>query len=1347
MVINRKWSGHDTRFNAIQEGAQTILDMAQDNSHLPLIPPATTLREAAASYGDARMAGLSEEERTELRELLGTSFERTFQLAAIGMTLTKAHGICVAANPALCRMLEYSEPELLGRPFNDITHPDDIDKSLARHQQIAEGEVSSYSIEKRYITKSGRILHAQVTVMTVSGADERPRFLVAEVQDLSSLHQSEQALRQSEARYRSLVETSPDPILLLGHEGLVLFCNPQTAVLLGYDRAEELIGSSAFNLVVPEDRESVQPRAEQMFRTGNLRDLEIALIGKDGRRVICRVSMSPLRDDIGGSENTLCILHDVTHQRQAEDALRQSEARYRGLVETSPDPILLVGTDGRVLFCNAQTAVLLGYNRPEELVGRSSLELSAPAEREGIRQRAEQLIETSDLRDMEYTLIGKDGRRVICRANISLLRDDADETQGAICVLHDVTRQRQAEDALRASEARFRAVVEDQTELVCRATPDTTLTFVNDAYCRFFSASAEQLIGSSFLKLVPEQEHAGMLALYDDLARNPRTMGHIHPVIAADGSVRWQEWTNRAVVDAQGRVTEIQSVGRDVTRRKHAEDAEREQRELAEALRDTAAALSSTLDSEKVLDRILENAQRVVSYDAANIMLVDLQADEARIGRSRGYAELGLSEWVLQLRFKYSDLQHLQLMQQTNSPLIVPDTWNDPVWMRVPGDEWLRSYAGVPVQVRGQFLGFLGFDSKTPGFFQPIHAQRLRAFADQAAIAIDNAQLYETARRNVERLTLLHHAAIELAHSESLPALYTEVLHWARLLTSANITELMRVEGKDQLAVVIAAGVPDDTVGKRVPFGQGMTGTAAATRQIQQTSDYAAWAGHQQDFVELGLRSGIALPLICQDRLVGVLALGDYTRREFDANDIYTLELYASLVAVSLEQHLAMLEAREREAEASTLSSQLARAQEEERARIAEQLHDSIGYRLVELSKSAEAMLADLGENHQQAERLRANLETLRETHQQARTLAMDLNARMLADLGLSPAARQYVQRLSESAGIDIRLHVTGRFRRLPPDVESVAFRSLQECLINALRHAKATELSAQIHFGGRLLRLTVQDNGQGFDPAEVAKHGTVLGLPEMRRQVQALRGDVHLESTARRGTVIEITLPMRGAVYPASALTKLRVLVVDDHATTRDGIRSMLNQSDEFVCVGEAADGMSAVSQVELSRPDLVLMDIRMRGLSGLDAISMMARRFPQVSVVMFTSYDEDAYLQHAFQAGAKAFVLKTDDNKRVLEALRAAHSGERYVSPQLRDAWERLQRRPLTNDPLEPLTAREREVFHLVVSGNTSPLVAAQMGIAHRTVEVYRRSIGHKLGLRRLNQWMDFARRNALL
>jgi len=170
-------------------------------------------------------------------------------------------------------------------------------------------------------------------------------------------------------------------------------------------------------------------------------------------------------------------------------------------------------------------------------------------------------------------------------------------------------------------------------------------------------------------------------------------------------------------------------------------EAEREQRELAEALEEAAAAVSSTLRLDQVLDRILEQVERVVAGDAFNIML--LEDSTARVIRWRGYKHLGVEEQIASSTIHVHEYPNLMRMMQAGKPVVIPDTAADPAWVPKEGQEWRRSYVAAPIRVKDLTVGFLNVVSTRPGQFGPADARRLAAFADHAAPAIENARLYQ----------------------------------------------------------------------------------------------------------------------------------------------------------------------------------------------------------------------------------------------------------------------------------------------------------------------------------------------------------------------------------------------------------------------------------------------------------------------------------------------------------------------------------------------------------------------------------------------------------------------------
>ncbi|HVR13894.1 MAG TPA: response regulator transcription factor [Gaiellaceae bacterium] len=192
-----------------------------------------------------------------------------------------------------------------------------------------------------------------------------------------------------------------------------------------------------------------------------------------------------------------------------------------------------------------------------------------------------------------------------------------------------------------------------------------------------------------------------------------------------------------------------------------------------------------------------------------------------------------------------------------------------------------------------------------------------------------------------------------------------------------------------------------------------------------------------------------------------------------------------------------------------------------------------------------------------------------------------------------------------------------------------------------------------------------------------------------------------------------------------------IRVLVVDDHAVVRAGLRRVLDAEDDIETVGEAASVERAVFEALESKPDVVLMDVVMPGKTGIEGMPALLQALPDVRVLMLSMQDDPHYVREAFEAGASGYVLKEAADTDVVDAVRAVAAGERYVHPALGArliAAESEERKRADSDPL---SEREREVLRLLALGHTNQEIAALLYISVRTAETHRAHIMQKLGL----------------
>lgn len=195
-----------------------------------------------------------------------------------------------------------------------------------------------------------------------------------------------------------------------------------------------------------------------------------------------------------------------------------------------------------------------------------------------------------------------------------------------------------------------------------------------------------------------------------------------------------------------------QRMAQDMLERRRAEAAEHEQRILAEALRDTAAALNSALNLPDVLTRILEHMARLVPHDAATVMLLDNGV--ARIVGNRGYKERGGTAVLPQIQFRMEESEKFTQMAETGQPLMIDDVQQDKAWIDIPETRWIRGYLGAPIRVEGEVIGFINLDNEKPNVFFPQHAETLKVFAEQAGVALRNARLYDKLRQQTVELEL-----------------------------------------------------------------------------------------------------------------------------------------------------------------------------------------------------------------------------------------------------------------------------------------------------------------------------------------------------------------------------------------------------------------------------------------------------------------------------------------------------------------------------------------------------------------------------------------------------------------
>jgi len=215
--------------------------------------------------------------------------------------------------------------------------------------------------------------------------------------------------------------------------------------------------------------------------------------------------------------------------------------------------------------------------------------------------------------------------------------------------------------------------------------------------------------------------------------------------------------------------------------------------------------------------------------------------------------------------------------------------------------------------------------------------------------------------------------------------------------------------------------------------------------------------------------------------------------------------------------------------------------------------------------------------------------------------------------------------------------------------------------------------------------------------------------------------------------------------------MSQIRIVLADDHAVMRTGLRLVLERQVDFTVVGEASDGREAVALVQREAPDVLVMDIGMPNLNGIEGARQVAAAAPQVAVVILSMHSDESYVLRALKAGARGYLLKESAESDLIAAIRAVHAGKAFFSPAVsrmlvEDYVRQLQDREI-EDSYELLTTREREILQLVAEGKSNKEVAAVLNLSLYTIETHRGNLMEKLGLHTVPELILYAVRKGVI
>jgi len=323
-------------------------------------------------------------------------------------------------------------------------------------------------------------------------------------QEIRSHEEAKSAFEESERRYKNLIDLAEEGIWTFDAEGTTTFVNQKMSEILGYP-AEEMDGKSILSFARENDRALLSEKLHQV-KNGGTAHFEAMLERKDGTSACARISASGSIDADQTFRYGLFVVSDISELKKADDALKVSELHYRTIIETSPNGIIVFDLDGIIRMVNIQTARMLGHKSCGELVGKNVFDYIAPNDFEKSKAQLQKTLEKGYTKNFECGLISKDSAALCAELSVSTTTDRLDMPTGFVSVLSDITERRRADDLVRKSEEKHRALVEGISHIIFTTDMKGRFTYVSPVIRRVLGYTPDELIGKHFYTLVPAEE-------------------------------------------------------------------------------------------------------------------------------------------------------------------------------------------------------------------------------------------------------------------------------------------------------------------------------------------------------------------------------------------------------------------------------------------------------------------------------------------------------------------------------------------------------------------------------------------------------------------------------------------------------------------------------------------------------------------------------------------------------------------------------------------------------------------------------------------------------------------------
>jgi two-component system, cell cycle sensor histidine kinase and response regulator CckA len=485
-------------------------------------------------------------------------------------------------NPAVCRHLGYSKEELIGMNFRQHSDEETRRKLKALHVELYRTGKPIDAVEAEHIRKDGTKGTVEISVSLIRDSEGKPVGFRGVSRDITERKRAEEALRRSEEKYRTILESIEDGYAEFDLHGKITFFNDALPKILGYP-ADELKNLDYKNrqYMDKEDAEKVSQTFTEVYATGKpTRGFQYGIIRQDGTKRYLEGYIS-LRKDAGGQPvGFQGLARDITERKKIEEALRRSEERYRTILENMREGYWETDLAGNFTFVNDAECRIAGTPR-EQLIGTNNLQYTDETTAKKMHEVFSGIYRTGEaVERYEFEFIRINGTKGFAECSASLIRDEQDKPIGFRGVTRNITERKRAGEALRQSEERYRTIIENIQDGYFENDLAGNFTFVNDAECVSLGYTRDELIGMNNRRYTDKETAKKLFQVYNKLYRTGEPVKGLDlEVIRKDGTKAFDELSVSLIRDSEGKPVGFRGVSRDITERKRAEEALRRSEE------------------------------------------------------------------------------------------------------------------------------------------------------------------------------------------------------------------------------------------------------------------------------------------------------------------------------------------------------------------------------------------------------------------------------------------------------------------------------------------------------------------------------------------------------------------------------------------------------------------------------------------------------------------------------------------------------------------------------------------------------------------------------------------------